>query len=196
MKAGGGPHFSVGAHPWFNPFLPPPLHHHSQPWRKCHLKCEGQSSGSCATAGKGCGYLHTPFQSRRLLFRLTLRGLGQSLLFRWLEGKNILGSANECPLSERSLPRACPHTCVLSPGPSNNVVSKVSSGSSSPVARAGSNIQFWGPEIKCQRSGTVAGWPQPALSSSVLHGCPTCFGAVPCSPHMVPPDDCLPQFPH
>lgn len=34
------------------------------------------------------------------------------------------------------------HTCILFPGTSNNVVSRVSSGSSSPVARGGSSIQF------------------------------------------------------
>lgn len=94
------------------------------------------------------------------------------------------------------------HTCVLSPGPSNNVVSRVSSGSSSPVVRAGSSIQFWEPEVKCQRSWAVAVSPQqpvapnlPSLPVSFMD-CPTCFCGAPCSPHMVQPGHRLPQFPH
>lgn len=46
--------------------------------------------------GSVWGHLHTPFQSLLLLFLLTLRGLGQSFLLRWLEGQNILESANGC----------------------------------------------------------------------------------------------------
>jgi hypothetical protein len=34
-----------------------------------------------------CVYLHTPFQSLLLSLLLSLRGLGQSLFFSWLEEK-------------------------------------------------------------------------------------------------------------
>lgn len=88
-----------------------------------------------------------------------------------------------------AIPDPSLHTFVLSPGLSNSVVSRVSSGSSSPVVRAGFSIQFWGPEVKCQRSGTVAVSPQwpvdPNLPSFPLSFMNVLYASVVLPAHLI-----------